>query len=127
MIEFFVRDDVFISHLDECGHGVEALCYYVVAEAPNGRRFAHERTFHDAGVYGVGEALANRLLAAIVKAYVAGIEPQWDKHWQEIDPAYGSDAYQGLDNERYFRNREIMEAHDAGEISEGESSRLMMR
>ena len=36
-------------------------------------------------------------------------------HWVEIDPSYGSDAYQDLDAVGYFAARERQEARDAGE------------
>lgn len=126
MLQFFVRDDVFQDGRDECGHPVERLAYYVVAEEPSGRRWAHSRVFTDDGVWQRGERQAAQMLTRIEAAYAAGraLDPD---HWQEIDPAYGSDAYQGLDNECYFRNREIMAAHDSGEISAREASLLMMR
>jgi hypothetical protein len=123
---FFVRDDVFCAGRDELGDPVEALAYYVVAQTEAGRRFAHERSFVDGGVWRAGETAANHLLGRIEKAYAAGVELDMDR-WAEIDPEYGSLAYQGLDNEKFFRNREIMEAHDAGEISQNEASLLMMR
>ena len=126
MLQFFVRDDVFHDGRDECGHPVERLAYYVVAEEPSGRRWAHSRVFTDEGVWKRGEKNSAEMLARIERAYAAG-RPLDPAHWEEIDPAYGSDAYQGLDGECYFRNREIMEAHEAGEISELEASRLMMR
>lgn len=126
MFQFFVRDDVTYDGRDECGYPVERLIYYVVCEAPNGRRWAHHAYYTDDGVWKAGERSAERLRARIAAAYAAGREPDFD-HWHEIDPAYGSDAYQGLDEQKVFRNREIMDAHDSGEINEREASLLMMR
>lgn len=123
MFQFFIRDDVFHAGRDVCGTPIERLAYYVIAEAPNGRRFAHERSFIGHG----GEAAAEHLRERIQKAYTEGGEPEWDKFWWEVDPAYGSDAYQGLDAEKFFRNREIMEAHEAGEINTTDAARLMVR
>jgi hypothetical protein len=34
---------------------------------------------------------------------------------------------QGLDNQKFFRDREIMEAHEAREISQREATDLIMR
>lgn len=123
MYQFFVRDDVYHDGRDECGHPVERLAYYVVCEDENGRRWAHHATFTDEGYAGRGEARANKMLARIQAARRG---PDFD-HWYEIDPAYGSLAYQGLDDHKYFRNREIMEAHDAGEIGDREAALLMMK
>lgn len=125
MLQFFVRDDVYQAGRDECGYPIERLAYYVVAEAPSGRRWTHTRVFTDDGVWKRGERHSAQMLARIEAAYAAGRALDAD-HWEEIDPAYGSDAYQGLDNECYFRNREIMDAHEAGEISAHEASRLML-
>lgn len=125
-LHFFVRDDVYHDGRDECGHPVERLAYYVVAETESGRRFAHNHTFTDDGVWQRGERLSGQMLARIEEAYAEGVAMDM-AHWTEIDPAYGSLAYQGLDDEKFFRNREIAEAHEAGEISENEAAKLMMR
>lgn len=127
MFKFFVRDDVVRAGTDECGGDIEALAYYVVAEAPNGRRFAHGDVFYDGGVKGAGQRSADHLLGRIEAAYAAGHEPDWNQFWIEIDPAYGSEVYQSLDGEKFFRNREIEESHEAGEIGEREANDLMMR
>lgn len=118
-LEFCVTSDVVCGGYDECGYPLERLVYYVLAEGPTGRRFAHFKTYYS-------EAEAMPLLRVIEQAYAAG-RPIDTNHWQEIDPAYGSEAYQALDAEKFFRNREIMEAHDAGEISERTAFDLMMR
>jgi hypothetical protein len=125
MMQFFIRDDVYQAGTDECGGVIERLVYYVVAEAPNGRRYAHGRSFVDNGVWKAGASAAQYLLDQITAAYMQGTQPNWAAYWTEIDPAYGSDAYQGLDNERFFRNREVEEAFDGGEIGEHEAMRLM--
>lgn len=121
--QFGVRTDV-VSLGRHWEDGDEMIGYagYVVAETENGRRWAHRSAFVDREPEGA-EAKADMLLQRIE---ATGGQINLD-HWDEIDPAYGSDAYQGLDNERYFRNREISDAHDAGEISETEALRLMMR
>ncbi len=127
MFQFFVRGDVTHDGRDECGYPIERLVYYVVAETESGRRLAHGYTFSDEGIYGRGEQRANALCRQIENAYKAGTGPDWDSYWYEIDPAYGSDAYQGLDDQKFFRNREIMEAHERGEINERVAFDYMMK
>jgi len=125
-MQFFVRSDVVHTGRDETGYPIEGLIYYVVAESENGRRLAHGYTFSDEGVYKRGEERANKLLDQIERAYKAGTGPDWGAYWYEIDPAYGSLAYQGLDDQKFFRNREIMEGYEAGEIRVGEAARLIL-
>ena len=126
-MQFFVRSDVVHTGRDETGYPIEGLIYYVVAESESGRRLAHGYTFSDEGIYKRGEERAEKLVRRIERAYKAGEGPDWDAYWYEIDPAYGSLAYQDLDNQKFFRDREIMEAHEAGEINEREAIDLMMR
>lgn len=139
---FDVRSDVFYAvpaNKTEDGVPLEGLVFYVFVEFEDGSRFAHDCSFPNGRRYrhpegfdgwardaGQAEARAEALRAQIAAATASGQKLDPD-HWNEIDPAYGSDAYQGLNNTGYFRNREIMEAHDAGEISANEASRLMMR
>lgn len=124
MFDFCVRSDVFHAGRDECGDPVEQLVYYVVATAASGRRFIHNRSFLDNGIWKAGETAANRLLDRINKAAAAGVEPDWDAHWHETDPAYGSEAYQSQGIELERRNGEIMTAYDHGEIGLNEALRL---
>ena len=136
-MRFFVRDDLVKLGLDDDGTDIYGLRYYVVAELAGGTRYAHEHSFLDHIKqfdpedqvtfyrYDDGRAArhANQLLAQIIAATQHGAAPDWLAHWDEVDPSYGSSAYQALDNESFFRNREVMDAHDAGEISELEAMR----
>lgn len=117
-MHFFVRDYLVANGYSEDGEQLTKLVYFVVAEADNGARIAHRYSFDN-------EADAEKLCKRIRYAFGYGRPLNLD-HWDEIDPAYGSEAYQVLDNQRFFRNREIDEAHDAGEISEYEANRLKM-
>lgn len=150
-LDFGVRD-----YLIKCGTNPDDgsdeldrdLC--VIARAADGRQWVHDYSFHDRELRYCDEERCHfwgyralvqaedgkwvspadgeveALRARIEKAYASGykLDPQ---HWVEVDPAYGSDAYQALDSECYFRNRDVMEAHDAGEISQREAALLMIR
>lgn len=118
-MEFYVRSDVIHTGVDECGTPIEGLSYYVVAESPNGWRLAHTWGFDN-------EPQAEKLCKRIKFAYAYGQRLNPDL-WEVIDPDYGSEAYQMLDSQKYFRNREIDEAFEAGEINEHEALRLKSR
>jgi hypothetical protein len=129
-MEIFVRDDVVHIGLDECGTPVEALSYYLVAEAADGARWAHFKAWanvtreYDAaeGEYfyqrhydDPGKAAAEALRAKVAAHVAAGGALDLAACWVEIDPAYGSAVYQELDAVGYFRARERHEARLAGE------------
>lgn len=102
----------------EDGTQVVGESYYVTVTAPNGRRWAHERRWNntaivrcddaDFGAYvqrdweGTGKAAAEALAEAVIDRARIDLA-----HWVEIDPAYGSDAYQrqGIEAERAFADR----------------------
>ena len=125
---FEVRDDLVDLGRDEDGSVVVGRSLYVVAEDDAGHRWAHDRSFLDRvrafdpdfGPYwarreeGAAEAESDRLLARI-EAHVAAGGRLDSAHWVEIDPAYGSAAYQDLDAVGYFRSRERHAAREAGE------------
>lgn len=129
-LSVFVRDDLVQVGVDwEDGEAVLARSLYVVAEAPDGRRWGHDRSFLDrVRGYDVeegqafwarrpdGEADAEAAaLLARVEAHLAAGGSLDPAHWVEVDPAYGSAAYQDLDAVGYFRGRERAEAYHAGE------------
>ena len=127
----FVRDDLVEIGLTEDGEAEIARQFYLVAEAPNGARWGHDysrlnkvRTMfvdeYDGPVHGWArdDEAAEKAMEAL-RAKVAGhiakggkLDPQ---HWNEIDPAYGSAAYQRLDAVGYFWGQEVLRAVDAGE------------
>ena len=126
---FAVRDDLVDLGRDEDGSVVVGRSFYVVAEDEAGHRWAHDHSFLDHvrgydeedGVRywgrredGVAEAEAARLLAR-VEAHVAAGGGLDAAHWVEVDPVYGSAAYQGLDVVGYFAARERHEAREGGE------------
>ena len=126
-LSFGVREDLVDLGRDEDGSVVVGRSFYVVAEDEAGHRWAHSHSFLD-HVRAVDEdglrywarrdgadAGAERLLAR-VEAHVAAGGRLASEHWVEIDPAYGSAAYQGLDVLGYFAARERQAAREAGEV-----------
>lgn len=118
--EFAVRSDLVDLGLDSDGEQDVGFAFYVVAEDCEGRRWAHGRRFLDRvkaydAEEGIAywarrdrdavEAAAERLRARIVAHVDAGGELA-DDCWVEIDPAYGSEAYQAADAGGYFAARE---------------------
>lgn len=114
-MQVFVRDDLIQTGWTEDGDVALKRRHYVVAETPNGARFAHDRVFVG-HLHGDDEAAQDAAaLLTKVEAHLAiggKLDPD---HWNEVDPRYGSEAYQSLDAWGYFRARERREAFDAGE------------
>ena len=125
---FDYRDDLVDLGRDEDGSVVEGRSFYVVAEDDAGHRWAHSHSFLD-HVRAVDEDgvryWARRDLAAVeaaaaalrdrIEAHVAAGGRLDAAHWVEVDPAYGSAAYQELDAVGYFAAAERQAARDAGE------------
>lgn len=110
----------------EDGTDILGVSYYVRATAPGGRRWVHEAVFpsrlydvvrdDDGETFQVvqdapGKAQAEALLARIE---AAGGKVDLVGHWEEVDPAYGSEAYAELDATGYFRDVERMADLDWG-------------
>lgn len=103
-----LRTDLFSCGRDECGEELAGEAGYVTVEAPDGRRFAHDRVFKftvtsydEDGFLHVGTdskqvAAAERFLSKVQAAIAAGTwaGPEGNDHWGEIEPCYGSAAYQ---------------------------------
>lgn len=94
---------------------VEHEAFYVVATAPNGRRFAH---FHKWTTEQMPKFNAeNAVRIFMLKVEKAQSRGQWkgpNAHWIEIQPEYGSPAYTG---EVAFE-QDLMEARAFGEEAE---------
>lgn len=125
---FDYRDDLVDLGRDEDGSVVEGRSFYVVAEDDAGHRWAHSHSFldHVRAVTEDGERYWARRDLAEVEAAVARLRERIiahveaggrldASHWVEIDPAYGSVAYQELDAVGYFAAAERQAARDAGE------------
>lgn len=118
-LEIEVTFDQYSAGRDpEFGTQVIGESYFVIATAPDGRRWAHAHRWNTAalvldseaefGAYvhrdfdATGETAANRLADRVRAAGIINL-----LHWDEIDPAYGSEAYQrsGIEAERALMDR----------------------
>lgn len=81
----------------EDGSPLEGLSFYLVATAPNGRRFVHDKRFNSParGWLARTKVAVETLFARVQAAQAAGewAGPVGNAHWAEVDPAYGSEAY----------------------------------
>jgi len=121
-IEVFQNDRV-TSTYNEDGSPFTISDYFVVATFKDGTRFRHSHGFYgklvcpDQEDYTMcaqrgDEAAAERLAAKIRAAVSVGRKLQLQL-WDEIDPAYGSDAYIALDEMGHFRELERMQENYA--------------
>lgn len=106
---------------DEFGQDMLAEDFYLIAEHADGSRFAHFKSFRTveyAGQNPEGFPVFHNVRADVI-AKVEKFRQDVVSHlkrggnldasrWHEIDPAYGSEAYQRLDNVGYFKAREKM-------------------
>jgi hypothetical protein len=115
-----VVSDLFNAGYSCDGHPFIAEQFYVVIENAAGKRFRHQAIFngtqqviceetgdaHFPDLRAEASAKADRLAARVNAALDAGqfISPTF---WDEIDPAYGSDAYvdQGTEAKRLFAEK----------------------
>jgi hypothetical protein len=128
-LSFSYRDDLVDLGRDEDGSVIVGRSFYVVAEDEAGHRWAHAHSFLDhAERYDAEEGLhywarrwdneAEDAVVALldrIEAAVAAGRRLDATHWAEVDPAYGSAAYQDLAAVGYFAARERHEAREAGE------------
>ena len=118
-----VISDLYKAGVTEDGQDFVADRFYVMVEAPNGQRWVHGASFdstkqefddEDGFPYfpdfrieakEKAEALADKVRAYVTAKGLLDLD-----HWHEVDPAYGSDAYQEKDSWGYFKQREISSA-----------------
>jgi len=125
---FDYRDDLVDLGRDEDGSVIEGRLFYVVAEDDAGHRWRHSHSFMDhvrAGDEGGARYWKRRNLASVeaavaalrdrIEAHVAAGNALNADHWEEIDPAYGSAAYEQRDAVGYFAAAERQAARDSGE------------
>ena len=118
----YAASDLFNAGYACDGHPFIAECFYVLMEDATGRRFRHNAIFNgtkqvvceetgDACFPDLREeasAKADRLAARVNAALAAGAKLDADL-WEEVDPAYGSDAYvdQGTELKRVFAEKAV--------------------
>jgi hypothetical protein len=116
-----------VSDLYEAGRSVDGeMVYgeniYVMIEFPNGRRMKHFKNFksHEMKycdeigepyfvnsmdeMYSEAKRLCDRISQYIKNGGILD-----SVYWTDIDPAYGSEAYESLDKVGYFKDREKKE------------------
>lgn len=114
--EVGVASDLYDAGTNEDGEMMEGLSFYLVAEAPNGRRFTHFERFlsPSRGWLQSTEGAVNRLLARVQAAQASGkwTTPEGSVFWTEVAPAYGSEAY-AANWVEYEADRKCQEAAEA--------------
>lgn len=121
-IEVSAVSDMFKAGITEDGQDYIGLVWYVIFETEGGRRFAHGHRFYstkaeycdDVGAMVFPDQSQEaqdgaEQLAERIKAHIVAGGKLDRAAWSEVDPRYGSDAYQSLDATGYFKAREKME------------------
>ena len=135
-MDFEVRCDlIHLPGTDEDGQPAVGETFYVVATAGNGRRWAHSHWFDKHGMVDYEEGRFSGIIDSGAEAKAEALRTTIANsgkllnpdHWSEIDPMYGSEAYQRLDATKFFRNREIFEAFEDREITAQEAIDHMLR
>ena len=116
-----VASDLYQAGVTEDGRPFIAENYYVIVENAAGRRFAHNVVLNGAVVHFDDEEMCHYFedvreeAKAKVEALCARISAALEAgraldatYWNEIDPAYGSDAYvdQGTEAKRAYADRD---------------------
>jgi len=116
----YTASDLYHAGYTEDGASFVAEVYFVGMENEAGRRFRHAMNFYgaermtdDEGIDHFADcreeasAKAERLAARVNAALKAGKGVDL-AHWDEVDPAYGSDEYveQGTEAKRVFEERQ---------------------
>ena len=91
-LDFFTRDDWFSNGFNEDGGEIIKSNIYIVCQDTDGRRFA----LNDSDLDNISLSLED-----IAKGGRLNLD-----NWREIDPEYGSEAYQALDKTGYFAEME---------------------
>ncbi|MFA7287238.1 MAG: hypothetical protein WC052_06255 [Patescibacteria group bacterium] len=120
--DIFVVSDIFKAGVTEDGEDYTGLRYFVMAEFPSGQRWVHHERYDTTHVMHDEDGMPyfpdrSRVavldverLCACIKEHVAAGRKLNTQHWRQVDPRYGSGAYQDLDAQGYFRARELNEA-----------------
>lgn len=105
-LKFSVQSDlVQVGTHFEDGEPIIRQCFYVRAEAEDGRRWVHQRSFCTAQGPADPEtdmARAEMLCSRIEEVGIIDL-----RFWDEVDPRYGSPAYirEGIEEQRWMEER----------------------
>lgn len=125
-LEISAVSDLFNYGMTEDGEAFIAERFYIMAEADNGQRWVHTARF-DSVVKSYGDEDCDGMvffedhrqeasdkaeaLAVRIRLFMNAGGKLDPMHWIESDPRYGSDAYQTLDNQGYFKDLERKEEY----------------
>jgi hypothetical protein len=129
MYEVGVTSDLYKVGITEEGSDAISERFFVMLEAPDGRRWNHLRYFNGSTpMYDEEDGLPffpdNReeakasadALAAKVLAHLKSGGSVDFSHWSEDRPRYGSEAYQVLDQVGHFRDLERKHDYERGNL-----------
>lgn len=120
MYEVGLHSDLFEVGITEDGEAAVSECFRVMLEAPDGSRWCHRKSFPGSEAQIDEEGISffpdNRQSAmeragALIKRIEDHLKSGGKidfQHWIESDPAYGSVAYQQMDNAGHFKDIERM-------------------
>lgn len=118
-----INDLVNLGRHPEDGSILEGLAHYIVGEAPDGRRFAHNATAVTRNGYAEDDMTVERLER--LADYLNANHPSLDADcWTEVQASYGSAAYASGGWEARSLSSEIGAAVDAGEITSFEADSI---
>lgn len=107
-IDIFMMDYLFQNGYNEDGGEIVETAFVVVAEDEQGRRFALNDSClttvmtNEEEIKDIQNKRINKINLHIENGGFLDIS-----NWHEIDPAYGSEAYDKLDSTGYFKQLEI--------------------
>ena len=106
------------SELYDAGNGYEAERFFVAATTANGRRFHHEMIVSGVSPRNIEGDVFFVDVRAEAKEKIYGLARRIENHlraggdldlahWDEVDPAYGSNEYiaQGVEEQRWLKER----------------------
>lgn len=133
-MDFFVRDDLVKIGIGEDGEDEIGIRYSVVFRNDRGEQWAHNLvTFNVTKRYDAEEGCnffrrdngeAKARIEAMCQRMIDAKRPIVERYWTEIEPAYGSDAYQEIDAIGGHRYAELRAAEDRGELPIGSAERM---
>jgi hypothetical protein len=125
-LEISAVSDLFNYGMTEDGTPFIAERYFIEAEATNGQRWIHTARFDSVVKVDGGEECDGMVffedhrqeasdkceaLAERIRLFMNAGGKLDPVHWIESDPRYGSNAYQTLDSQGYFRDLERKEEY----------------